>query len=84
MSPRPKSIPGEKFTVGDNDAGDRVCGVFMDASFHGGSNETIGSRIRLRRPEKSPVWFEVVLAAVGASNHCVWGVYGRVFSWRFE
>ncbi len=25
----------------------RVCGVSMDASFHGGSNETIGGHVRL-------------------------------------
>ncbi len=28
----------------------RVCGVSMDASYHGSSNETIGGRVRLRRP----------------------------------
>jgi hypothetical protein len=48
------SIPGDKFTAGDKDAGfDRVCEVSMDASFHGSSNETIGGRVRLRQPEKS-------------------------------
>jgi hypothetical protein len=26
-----------------------MCGVFMDATFHGGSNDTIGGRGRLRR-----------------------------------
>jgi hypothetical protein len=31
----------------------RVCGVSMDVSFQGGSNETIGGRARLRRPELS-------------------------------
>jgi hypothetical protein len=29
----------------------RVCEVSMDASFHGGSNDTIGGRVRPRRPE---------------------------------
>ncbi len=31
----------------------KMCGVFLDATFHGGSNDTIGSRGRLRRPEIS-------------------------------
>jgi hypothetical protein len=52
----------------------------MDASFHGGSNQTIGGRVRLRQLEISPFWFEVVLAASEASNQGVWGVYGCVFS----
>ena len=34
-----------------------VCGVSIDGSLHGGSNDTIGGRVRHRRPEKSPVWF---------------------------
>ncbi len=33
-----------------------MCGVFLDATFHGGSNDTIGSRGRLRRPEISPIY----------------------------
>jgi hypothetical protein len=28
-----------------------MCGVFLDATFHGGSNDTIDGRGRLRRPE---------------------------------
>ncbi len=62
----------------------RVCGVSMNTSFHGGSNETIGGRVRLRRPELLPFWYEVVLAAPGASNQGVWSVYGCVFSWWFQ
>ncbi len=62
----------------------RVCGVSMNTSFHGGSNETIGGRVRLRRPELLSLWYEVVLAASGASNQGVWGVYGWVFSWWFQ
>jgi hypothetical protein len=31
----------------------RVCGVSMDAPLHKGSNGTIGSRVRPRRPEIS-------------------------------
>ncbi len=62
----------------------RVCGVSMNTSFHGGWNETIGGRFRLRRPELLPFWYEVVLAASGASNQGVWGVYGCVFSWWFQ
>ncbi len=27
----------------------------MDATFHGGSNDTIGGRVRLRPPEISPI-----------------------------
>ncbi len=49
---------GDKFIAGDNDTGDkfiagtttsviRVCGVTMNMSFHGGSNKTIGGRVRL-------------------------------------
>jgi hypothetical protein len=33
-----------------------MCGLFMDANFHGGSNDTIGGRGRLRRPEISPIY----------------------------
>ncbi len=33
-----------------------MCGVFKDATFHGGSNDSIGSRGRLRRPEISPIY----------------------------
>ncbi len=32
-----------------------MCGVPMDATFHGGSNDTIGGRVRFRRPEISPI-----------------------------
>jgi hypothetical protein len=32
----------------------RVCGVSMDASFHGGSNGTIDGFVRRRRPEVPP------------------------------
>jgi hypothetical protein len=40
----------------------------MDATFHGGSNDIIDGRGRLRRPEISPFRFEVVLVASGASD----------------
>jgi hypothetical protein len=30
--------------------------MFMDAIFHGSSNDTIGSRGQLRRPEISPIY----------------------------
>ena len=53
----------------------RVCGVSMNTSFHGGSNETIGGCVHLQRPEILPFWYEVVLAASGASNQGVWGVF---------
>jgi hypothetical protein len=33
----------------------KMSGVPMDATFHGGSNDTIGGRVRLRRPEISPI-----------------------------
>jgi hypothetical protein len=63
---------GDKFIAGDNDkvinlspvtttSVIRVCGVSMDASFHGSSNETIGGRVLLRWLEISLFWFEVVL-----------------------
>ncbi len=31
----------------------KICGVPMDATFHGGSNDTMGGRVRLPRPEIS-------------------------------
>jgi hypothetical protein len=34
----------------------KMCGVSLDATFHGGSNDTIGGRGRLRRPEISPIY----------------------------
>jgi hypothetical protein len=37
-----------------------VCEVSMDAPFHCGSNDTIGSRVRPRRPE-------ILLSSHGAS-----------------
>jgi hypothetical protein len=37
----------------------------MDASFHGDSNDTIDSHVRLWRPYISPFWFEVVWAISG-------------------
>jgi hypothetical protein len=33
-----------------------MCGVFMDATFHGGSNDTIGGHVRHRRPEISLIF----------------------------
>ncbi len=62
----------------------RICIVSIDTSFHGGSNETFGTCVQLRRTEISPFWLEVVLAALGVSNQVVWGVYGCVFSWWFQ
>ena len=32
-----------------------MCGVPKDATFHGGSNDTIAGRVWLRRPEISPI-----------------------------
>jgi hypothetical protein len=34
----------------------KMCGVFLDATFHGGSNDTIGGRGRLRRPDILPIY----------------------------
>jgi hypothetical protein len=48
--------------------------VSMDVSFHGSSKETIGGRVRLRGPEISPFWFEVILAALEALMIRVFGV----------
>jgi hypothetical protein len=47
----------------------RVCEVSMDALFHDGFNDTMGGWVRLRGPEISPFWLEVVLA--GASDQGV-------------
>ena len=41
----------------------RVCGVFIDAYFHGGFNETIGGRVRHRGPELLLILLNKVLAA---------------------
>jgi hypothetical protein len=62
---------GDKFIPSDNDTGYkfiagvvvRVCEMSMDAPAHCGSRDSIGGRVRLRRPEMSPFWLEVVLAA---------------------
>jgi hypothetical protein len=37
-----KFITGDKFSASETTPVIRVCGMSMDASFHGGSNETIG------------------------------------------
>jgi hypothetical protein len=34
----------------------KMCGVPMDATFHGGSNDTIGGRVRHRRPDILPIF----------------------------
>jgi hypothetical protein len=62
----------------------RECEVSMDVSFQGSSNETINGRVQLRRPELSLISLKVVLAASRASDQDVWGVYGCIFSWRFQ
>ncbi len=46
-----------------------VCEVSMDARFHDGFNDTMGGCVRLRGPEISLFWLEVVL--VGASDQGV-------------
>jgi hypothetical protein len=56
----------------------------MDASFHGGLNETLAAVSDFGCRVISLFLFEVVLPASGVSNQGVWGVYGRLFSWRFE
>jgi hypothetical protein len=37
--------------LGASDQDTKMCGVFMDATFHGGSSDAIGSRVRRQRPE---------------------------------
>ncbi len=59
----------------------------MDASLHGGSNGTIASDFGGRRYHSFTFKYTVVLAASGildASDQGVWGVYGCIFSWRFQ
>jgi hypothetical protein len=49
-----------------------MCGVFLDATFHGGSNDTIGGRGRLRRPEISPIYpFNFLLSLAAPHLHGV-------------
>jgi hypothetical protein len=62
----------------------KVCGVSMDVSFQGGSNETVGGCVRLRRSELLSIKLKVVLAASGASDQQVWSVYECIFSLRFQ
>ena len=45
-----------------------MCGVCMDATFHGGSNDIIGGRGRLRRPEVSPI-YPLQLSPILGSSH---------------
>jgi hypothetical protein len=42
----------------------RALGVSMDASLHGGSNNTIGGRVQPRRPELLPSYCQHCLFAV--------------------
>jgi hypothetical protein len=42
--------------------------VPLDATFHGGSNETIGGRVRLRRPEISPIFPLQLSPILGCSS----------------
>ncbi len=49
----------------------RVCEVSMDALFHDGFSDTMGGCVRLRGPEISLFWLEVVLATSGASDQGV-------------
>jgi hypothetical protein len=58
-----------------------MCGVFMDVNFHGGSNDTIGGRGRLRRPEISPI-YTLQLSPIWAAPH-LHGVLVLVTSNKF-
>ncbi len=50
----------------------KMCEVFLDATFHGGSNDTIGGRGRLRRPEISPIYpFNFLLSLAAPHLHGV-------------
>jgi hypothetical protein len=49
-----------------------MCGVFLDATFHGGSNDTIGGRGQLRRLEISPIYpFNFLLSLAAPLLHGV-------------
>ncbi len=61
---------GDKFITGDNDTGNKFIAVGVRVSGCG-SKTIIAGRVRLRRPEISPFWFELVLAASGASDQGV-------------
>jgi hypothetical protein len=47
----------------------RVCGVSMDAYFHGASSDTISSCVRFWRCEILLLQLNVILAASGTSDH---------------
>jgi hypothetical protein len=42
--------------------------VFLDATFHGGSNDTINGRGRLQRPEMSPIYPLQLSPTLGAPH----------------
>ncbi len=45
----------------------KMCGVFMDATIHGGSNDTIGGPGRLRQPEILPIYPFQLSSVFGSS-----------------
>ncbi len=47
---------GHYLVLADPEASIKMCGVFMDATIHGGSNDTIGGPGWLRRPEILPIY----------------------------
>jgi hypothetical protein len=54
----------------------RVCGVSMNTSFHGGSNETIGGRVRL--------WRLCPTSAARAIAVLVWSSFGASMDASFH
>jgi hypothetical protein len=55
----------------------------MDESYHGIRIKLLAAMSALGGLRYRRFWFEVVLAASGASNKGVWGVYGCALSWWF-
>ncbi len=64
---------------------ERLCHWDRHEKLHPQAPHKSWSEVTERPPKlKSSFWFEVVLAAPGASDQDVWGAYGCNFSWRFQ
>ncbi len=66
----------------------KMCGVPMDATFHGGSNDTISGRVWLPRPEISPICPLQRSPILGSSPppwrscSCHWQLMNKLINYR--
>ena len=56
-------------------------GVCMDATFHGGSNDIIGGRGRLRWPEISPIYHLLGVLVLVTGDKFIAGVAVTADNW---